>query len=80
MSDFDELMDDLKRARDEINLRIHLASMDVKDEWKAIDARWQDFSARANLEESGQNIGAAFGGLAREFRDAFKRIKVAIKD
>lgn len=80
MSEFDDLMEELKKARDEIQLKMHLASMDLKDEWQEIDGRWQDFSARAQLDESGEKIGSAFSGLAGEFKEAFQRIRKALKD
>ena len=78
--EFDDLMDELKKARDEIQLQIHLASMDLKDEWTVLDGKWQDFSARARLDESGDRIGSAFSGLAGEFKEAFDRIRKAIGD
>lgn len=78
MSDFDELMEGLKQARDEIQLHIHLASMDVKDEWSDLEKRWEDFNARAELEDSAEGISTAMTELGGEFMKAFRRIRGAI--
>ena len=41
--EFDELSDTLKQQRDEIELQIHLASMDAKDEWQNAEKNWGQF-------------------------------------
>jgi hypothetical protein len=41
--EFDELTDILKQQRDEIELQIHLASMDAKDEWQHAEKNWGQF-------------------------------------
>lgn len=78
MSDFDELLDGLKQARDEIQLHIHLASMDVRDEWADLEKRWEDFNARAELQDSSEGISTAMTELGEEFVKAFRRIRRAL--
>ncbi len=41
--EFDELTDVLKQQRDEIEVQIHLASMEAKDEWKKAEKNWDQF-------------------------------------
>ncbi len=41
--EFDDLTDTLKQQRDEIELQIHLASMDAKDEWQNAEKNWGQF-------------------------------------
>ena len=41
--EFDELSDLLKQQRDEIEVKIHLASMEAKDEWQKAEKNWDQF-------------------------------------
>ena len=41
--DFDELSNVLKQQRDEIEVQIHLASMEAKDEWQKAEQNWDQF-------------------------------------
>ena len=80
MSDFDLLLEDIKRARDEIKLRMHLASMEVKDEWNDLEGKWKDFSDRAEMEQSAEGLGSAFSQLGDELKQAYVRIRNALND
>lgn len=80
MSDFDLLLEDIKRARDEIKLRVHLASMEVKDEWNDLEGKWKDFSDRAEMEQSAEGLGSAFSQLGDELKQAYVRIRNALND
>ena len=78
MSDFDKLIADLKRARDEIKLKLHLASLDVKEEWGELEGKWQSFSERAEMHRSADGVGAALGSLGEELKQAYQRIRKAL--
>ena len=69
---------DLKRARDEINLKLHLASLEVKDEWGDLEGKWQSFSERAEVHRSADGVGAALGSLGEELKQAYQRIRKAL--
>ena len=40
MPDKHKLLEELKFARDEARLKIHLASKDAQDEWADLEKRW----------------------------------------
>ncbi|QRM30792.1 hypothetical protein [Microvirga sp. VF16] len=78
MPDFARLVEDLKRTRDEIKLKIHLGSKDMQDEWFEIEQRWSSFESRAELDKSAKDVSDAVKILASELRDAFTRIRKAL--
>ena len=80
MSDFDDLKAELKRARDEIALRLHLASMDAKWEWQELEGKWNDFAARAEVDETTEGVGVALKNLGTELKLAYDRLKNALRD
>ncbi len=47
MTDFDELLEELKQKRDELRLQMHLASKGIKDEWEDLEEKMEDFAGEA---------------------------------
>jgi hypothetical protein len=80
VADFDDLFDELERYRDEINLKMHLASMDMKDEWQELEQKWDRFSAQARVSDSADSIGDALDQLGGELKMAYGRFRDALKD
>ncbi|MEO1204132.1 MAG: hypothetical protein AAFX10_15620 [Pseudomonadota bacterium] len=80
MSDFDDLIEDLKQKRDELRVQINLASREVKDEWEELESRSRKFLAKAELERTGEGVGDALGELGEELKKGYQRIRDAIKD
>lgn len=78
MSDFDRLVEDLKKARDEIKLKLHLASMDAKDEWEDLEQKWDEFSTRADMNRSAEGVGDALDQLGGELKQAYLRFRNAL--
>ena len=79
MADLHDLNRDLKKLRDELSLRMHLASMEAKQEWNELETKWQKFSSRAKLEDSAEGVGNALELLGEELKKGYKRLKVALK-
>ena len=80
MSEFDDLISELKQKRDELRVQIHLASKDVQDEWQELEEKMQDFAARAELEKTGEGLGEAFKNLGNELKRGYERVRDAVKD
>jgi hypothetical protein len=54
MGEFDDLVADLKQKRDELRLKIHLASKEAQDEWEELEEKMQEFSSRAELGKTSE--------------------------
>lgn len=80
MADLHDLNRDLKKLRSELELKMHLASMEAKQEWKELETKWQSFSSRARLAESAESMGDALNLLGEEIKKGYKRLKVALKN
>ena len=80
MSEFDELVSELKQKRDELRVRIHLASKEAQEEWQELEQKMDDFVSKADLGRTGEGIGDALGQLGQELKLGYKRIRDAIKD
>ncbi|MFN3347955.1 hypothetical protein [Pseudorhodoplanes sp.] len=78
MQSFDKIAADLKQLRDEARLKAHLGTMVLKDEWETLERKWETFEARAKLDRSAKDVGAALDLLAQELKTAYERIAKAV--
>ncbi len=72
------LMQDLEQTRDELRVKLHLASMDAKQEWDELEAKWDGFAARARLDDTSEEVGEAMRALGEELKLGYARIKKAL--
>jgi len=65
--DLEDTRNDLRRAADEIKVKIHLAGMDAKDAWHDIQPRLEDFERRfdAKAGEVTEELKALGGDIKK---------------
>jgi hypothetical protein len=80
MSDFDKILADLKRQRDELRLQVNLGSREAKEEWNELEEKMEKFSAKMKLRETGSGVGKALGQLGQELKMGYSRIRQGLKD
>ncbi len=78
MTEISEFVEGLKRQRDELALQIHLGTMEAKQEWEKLEAKWDDFAARADLDSSAEGISGALKNLGNELKQGYDRIRKAL--
>ena len=82
---FEQLLEKLTAERDEINLQLHLASMEVKDEFSASEGVWEQVKQKASeiaddsVETTDEFIVAA-KVIGEELGEAYQRITKRIED
>jgi hypothetical protein len=79
-SNIDKLIEDLKQVRDEIEVKIHLAAADVRDEWDVVEKKWEHLRGRAKrvgeaVEEAADGVGDALEVVADEVKSGYERIR-----
>jgi hypothetical protein len=77
--EFDELTDSLKQQRDEIQVQIHLASMEAKQEWQKAEKNWDKFFDALGVitdetKENSAELIHATKIIGDELKEAYKRI------
>ena len=73
-----DLVEELGRLRDEVRLKLHLASMEARDEWEKLEERWEQFRRKADLDETVDGIGESAEGLVDELHKGYERIRKAL--
>jgi hypothetical protein len=77
MSEFDDWVADLKQKRDELKVKLHLASKDAEDEWDNLVSDWDKFVRETQLDKSAEEVGEAAKELGLRMKAAFDRMKQA---
>ena len=79
-----DLMTSLEQERDELRVKLHLASRDAKDEFEALEARLDALRARviagsAEARETASDVGDVLGDTARkvadDLRDGYRKLR-----
>ncbi|MDH3692035.1 MAG: hypothetical protein OEU36_21560 [Gammaproteobacteria bacterium] len=78
MTNFGDILDELKQKRDELALQIHLGSMEAQQEWKELEEKWDDFSSKAHLDDTSEGVSAAVNLLGEELKKGYERLKKVI--
>ena len=78
------VIETLKQQRDELKVRMHLGSLDAKEEFEALEKKWNQWTAEAKaqskplrqvIEESAKNVGSALDLVLEEVKKSYERIK-----
>lgn len=83
--EFDSLLETLKVERDEINLKLHLASMEAKEEFTEAEKQWVVLKAKAaeiadDTIETSEEFIAKAKIVSEELKTAYHRIAERLSD
>jgi hypothetical protein len=70
--------DDVKQIRDEIALKVHLASKDLRDRWDALRPRFQEIER--TVEREGQRATKAVGESLKAIGKRLRELRDQISD
>jgi len=83
--DFDQLMEKLKMERDRISLKMHLASMEAKEEFAEAEKKWGQVKTKAaeiadDAAETSEEYIAKAKVIGEELKDTYHRIAKRLSD
>jgi hypothetical protein len=73
MKDQPTTWDDVRRIADEIELKIHLAGMDARDRWHALQPRVADVEKK--ISSAGKRVGRAIDREVESIGVALRRLR-----
>jgi hypothetical protein len=79
-----QVMHKLRQERDELRLQMRLGKAEFKDEWEALERKWEHLEGKMagvkdEAREASHEVGAAFGILADELGEAYRRIRAKLR-
>jgi hypothetical protein len=83
--EFDNLLEKLKVERDELKLKLHLASMEAKEEFEEADKHWDTLKNKAaeiadDSKETSEEFIAKAKIVGEELKEAYSRIAKRLAD
>jgi hypothetical protein len=83
--EFDNLLEKLKTERDEIKLKLHLASLEAKEEFEEADKHWDTLKNKAaeiadDSKETSEEFIAKAKSVGEELKDAYNRLTKRLTD
>ena len=78
-------LDDLKRMRDELALKMHLGKAEAKSEWAKLEVMWAQYELQQSkvknvVKDTGSNVGTAMDMAGDELKKGYERIRDLLKD
>lgn len=75
-----DILAKLKTQRDELNVRMHLAKAEVRDEWHEIEHKWTHFKQKTEevlgeVDQTGHDVWDALKPAGAELKRGLDRIK-----
>ena len=76
----DEMIETLKRQRDELALKVHLGKADAKDEWDKLEKKLAELKVQAApiggaVGDAAKGVGAALELAGEEIKKGYDRIR-----
>ena len=73
-------LEHLKQQRDELQVQLHLAKADAKDEWARLESQWDEIkpkldAAREEVGKTAESVGAALGLAIDELKKGYERLR-----
>jgi hypothetical protein len=78
MSETNNTIEDLKKLRDEVKVKMHLGEMEVKEWWAQMEPKLVELEA--SLERGAEQAAVSANVLIDEFAEAFRRIRDRLGD
>jgi len=78
-----DLLQRLETERDELQLKLGLAKLEARDEWKELEGKMDSLRGRLKViggeaKEAGGDVAAAADVLAGEIKEGFSKIRKLI--
>jgi hypothetical protein len=76
----DDIIESLRQERDELNLQLHLARAEVKQEWEELEKKWDNLEQRFDsfgneAKASAGEVAASLRQVAADLDRAYKRVR-----
>lgn len=75
-----KIADNLKRQRDELQVKLHLGKADARDEWAKLETRWEDVktkmeAVRKEASHTTESVSTGLGLVLDELKKGYDNIR-----
>jgi len=81
--ELNDLLENLKQERDELKVKMHLAKLDIQEEWDKAEKKWPEFKAKAEeildgTKDMADEVVDSVKVVGHEIKNAYQRIRERI--
>lgn len=78
--EYNQLLNTLRQQRDELNVKVHLAGMEVRDEWEVLEKKWEHMKAKSKqvqevTGDSAHDVHEVALELGHEIKKGYQRLR-----
>ncbi len=78
--EYNQLIEKLTTERDELNVQMHLAKAEIRDEWQEVETKWHELRNKGELlrgeaAHSAEEIAAAAQLLGEEIKKGYQNVR-----
>lgn len=82
--ELEELLEQLKSERDDLNVRMHLAKAEAREQWEAAENQWRSFKQKSEkvlteIDRTSSEVKQALILLAEELKAGYRRIREQLR-
>ena len=75
-----KIAEDLKRQRDELQVKLHLAKADARDEWAKLETRWEEVKSkmetvRQEASHTSESVASGLSLVLDELKKGYDNIR-----
>ena len=80
---YQDMIQSVKTERDELRVKMHLANLEVQEEWAVVEKKWDQFKHKTGelegaASESSHELGEALSILGDELKQSYRRFKSVV--
>jgi SMC interacting uncharacterized protein involved in chromosome segregation len=73
-------LEDLRAAREELRVRLHLGKLEARDQWEQLEKKWQQAEGKLKVlgdasQEVAEDVGEAAGLALDELKEGYAKLR-----
>ena len=73
-------LEDLRAAREELRVRLHLGKLEARDQWEQLEKKWQQAEGKLKVlgdasQEVAEGVGEAAGLALDELKEGYAKLR-----
>lgn len=82
--ELEQLLEQLKTERDELNVKLHLAKVEARDQWETTEKQWQTFRQKSEkvlteVDHTSGEVKEVLALLGEELKAGYRRIREQLR-
>ena len=83
LENLQKLCEDLKRQRDELQVRLHVAKAEARDEWARLEIRWEEAKTKMDIirreaNKTNETVSIGLSLVLNELKNGYARIRKSL--